>query len=249
MVTTPKVLAGSATLATLTLSASLCWAQPAGQWNGQVGTSGGTWNASSSGAGIPKVAMSNTFSDFNDIVLTGSLGTLFSYTARDTGNAAVRAGIGTDIGSLALDWFFYKQLSIGGQFGYNKNISTDSPEEMFFTPRVGFNAVFTNDVNMWIRFGVSYRTKSTETSKETTVGGATSVTNTTTDYKAVSLVLDAPIIYHVSSHFFLGLGPRLSLDVMNKVETTVSPAPVTPPPTSENKEYSFGVSSLVGGHF
>jgi hypothetical protein len=48
----------------------------------------------------------------------------------------------------------------------------------------------------------------------------------------LGLVLSAPFLYHPARHFFLGIGPLLSVDA-----------------TGDNKQTTFGAGFTIGGYF
>lgn len=215
------------------LAAPAAWAQG---WGAQGGAS--TGGASYSYTGPAPGATHATFGLANQFVLSTSLGTGFTYTARgdsdapgDQASSDISLQIGTNLGqNWALDYFVIDNLSVGGQIAYST--ANDGDAKTFsLAPRVGYNFAFSDDFSLWLQAGVTYA--STTTSDD----AGNDVTNS-----AFGVVVNAPILYHITNHFFLGIGPFINTELSN------SSKPEEGDSFDNSKTTNVGLASLLGGY-
>jgi hypothetical protein len=137
----------------------------------------------------------------------------------------------------ALDYFVIDGLSVGGQIAFTRISQGDSSAQLIgIGPRVGYNIGLTDNISFWPKLGFAYAMISAESEGVDPVTGAT----TTSDVSGSRMMIgiDAPILFHPAEHFFIGLGPFLSMDLSSKVEDN-----------DATKETAFGLQSVVGGWF
>ena len=130
----------------------------------------------------------------------------------------------------SLDYFVAPNVSLGGTLGFANGSSGSGATSSDVTSitvgaRAGFNLALTNMLSLWPRLGLSYNHFSS------TVGGS-STSSTAYD---VILAIQAPLLWHPTSHFFIGAGPMLLTEVA----------------VSDNspKTTQLGVDALIGGYF
>lgn len=127
----------------------------------------------------------------------------------------------------ALDYFVTEGVSVGGQVAY-MSFSQDETSTSGFGigPRVGYALPVGEGMAFWPKVGIMYMSTTTE------VGDAEASGN------KMSLEVFAPLAIQPAEHFFIGIGPALSMDLSSKVEDE-----------DAVKETSIGVVTQVGGYF
>jgi Outer membrane protein beta-barrel domain len=141
----------------------------------------------------------------------------------------------------AADYFVIQGLSVGGFVNFtHTEVSSPSTtpgdtassslsiNTFGIGPRIGYNIPINDWISVWPKAGISF--------SDTSVSGGGSGTRWT-------LVLFAPFLYHLASHFFVGLGPILSADLA----ANESPANGNSGPAA--KVVTYGLAFTVGGWF
>ena len=120
----------------------------------------------------------------------------------------------------SLDYFIAPNVSVGGVVGLQYNSGTPSRTELDLGVRAGYNLAITPQVTFWPMVGIYYShfTVSSTANSPSSSGSST------------SLGIFAPFLYHISTHFFLGAGPRFTLPL-------------------DGGGNSYGVQTVVGGWF
>lgn len=123
----------------------------------------------------------------------------------------------------ALDSFVSPNFSVGALLGVRRDVTdSGSATTLTFAPRVGYNITLSNAVSLWVRAGIGYERAS--------VGELSGY--------AIPLFLNAPLLWHPVSHFFIGAGPFFSTDLVSKTEGE-----------DDQKRTKIGLASTVGGYF
>ncbi len=149
----------------------------------------------------------------------------------------------------SFDYFTSRNFSVGGwvslSYGSSRGLLGGAITETSAVTygaggRVGYNCPMSPLFSWWPRAGLSAWRQ--HVSKLGPPGAVTSSNGTSVpfgdyDDSAVTFSITAPILLHPASHFFLGFGPELYLDL---VHTTAD---------FENKRTYWGASSMVGGWF
>jgi hypothetical protein len=185
----------------------------------------------------PTVGESPRFGDRGNIAVTGDLGVAASTTSYG-GTSSSSSGVYIAPG---FDWFIVENISLGSVCGYGASFvegrtvdgraSTNERHSAFFGPRVGWNLPLGSVLSFWPRasFQVGY---------EDVSGGAGTERN---EYTAtfISVGAFAPLLLHVATHAFVGLGPRVWHDLQRREQKSRQDFPST----------TLGGSLLVGGWF
>jgi hypothetical protein len=133
----------------------------------------------------------------------------------------------------SLDYFVAPHISVGGQIGiahgsadigagYGSATVTAFGVEV----RGGYQLALTDSVSLWPRLGIGY------THNSYSSGGMDA-----SGYE-LDLFVSVPVLWHPASHFFLGAGPALSTQLINKVESM-----------DQGKTTDIGLTALIGGYF
>jgi hypothetical protein len=127
-----------------------------------------------------------------------------------------------DVNSISLSpgamWFPTNNVAVGGQLTYGFNDFGTSVHNLGFEPLVGFGVPLANNLAFFPRVGMDFVWAFAS-------GGGTA--------NRVAIDGFAPLVFIPASHFYIGFGPRLFVDVAN----------------SGAKQTSFGLSSEIGGYF
>lgn len=117
----------------------------------------------------------------------------------------------------AADVFVIDGLSVGGTiaFQYNKLGNYDGTR-FSIGPRVGYNFAFTNLLSFWPKIGFAYA----HTSADYNVSEADLASGKRTSHDSLALNLFAPLMIHPTTHFFVGLGPFLDVDLAGSDRVT-----------------------------
>jgi hypothetical protein len=139
-------------------------------------------------------------------------------------DAAIRLQLGP-----AVDYFVIPGLSVGGQVFLNYGKQGDSSSTGFgLGPRVGYYINFASGIGIWPQAAFQYA--STKFTVKDAQGNEQSTSGSTS-----SVLVSAPLIVEFVDHFFLGIGPYLSLDVSV--------------PDGQGKTTTLGIATQVGGYF
>lgn len=136
----------------------------------------------------------------------------------------------------AADYFVIDNVSVGAQLSY-AHLAEDT-NQIRLAPRVGYHLALADKLSLWPTAGIYWQTLNSKLS--VTVAGNT----TTTDISSsqLGLVLDVPILFHPASNFFLGLGPRFTMDLTSTSKSGDASA-------DGSKTTDIGVVSTIGGYF
>jgi hypothetical protein len=147
------------------------------------------------------------------------------------------------------DYFVVQGLSIGAFVDFthteknvpastnggnaNPGTTADNKNAFGVGPRIGYNIPIVDWISWWPSAGLSF-------SANSETGGISGT--------AWTLVLYAPFLYHLASHFFVGLGPYLSTDLAaNYSQSQYGATPASSGPAS--KMTTWGLQFTVGGWF
>jgi hypothetical protein len=135
---------------------------------------------------------------------------------------------------LAFDGFVTDTLSLGGAVSYFSSSVTQGGRTtdlsgVLVAPRIGFAVGFSRVVSLWGRGGISYL----------------SVETTATKTSLFALTLEAPLVFSLSEHFALTLGPTLDVGLSGTRTTTVGPVSTS----TDVKGNDFGVQFGMMGSF
>lgn len=128
------------------------------------------------------------------------------------------------------DYFFMPHFSIGGIVGYARGdiafggagVSSDhSVTEVLVGVRAGYDVHMTDLVSIWGKAEIIYAN----------ISGAGSGYD-------IPVIVNIPVLLHPASHFFLGVGPTFSRDLVAKVGGRSVP-------TTTN----YGLQGIIGGYF
>ena len=128
----------------------------------------------------------------------------------------------------AADYFIIDHLSIGGFIGFTfLNVHDSDTIKFGIGPRVGYYLPFTDMLGIWPKIGFSYA----HTNMSVTVTDVMGVEHeTSASNDAIALNLFAPIMMHPATHFFVGFGPFLDVDL-----------------SGDNRVTSYGLKLTIGG--
>lgn len=145
-------------------------------------------------------------------------------------------GSTTDIAiQPSLDYFVAPHVSVGGQIGIEHGsaditiLGTSSSltvTRFGIEVRGGYELGLNDSVSLWPRLGIGYDHNSFSG------GGSDS-----SGYD-IALLVSVPVLWHPASHFFLGAGPSLATQLVNKVGGQ-----------SQSKATDVGLTALIGGYF
>jgi len=146
---------------------------------------------------------------------------------------------------LSFDAFLGPGVSIGGSLMYDhystsyKNNGVEDPDKpstglWLFSPRVGFAYMFTPEVGIWPRAGITYVHTSTDSSSTNTTTGA--VTNRSESAGALYYTMDVNLVLAPVPHVGFTVGP--TLDYL--LSTSQSSSPPQTNPESNQKELALG---------
>ncbi len=121
----------------------------------------------------------------------------------------------------AVDYFVAHNLSVGGVVGLDYTKLGPAHSTVFQVgPRVGYNLVLSNHISFWPKLGLSY--------KHASANAVPGVTFASGDHLTFDVF--APVMFHPATHFFVGFGPNLDVDM-----------------TGDNKETVVGAMLTIGG--
>ena len=133
------------------------------------------------------------------------------------------------------DYFVAPNVSIGGGIGVSRDsggadgifLSGLTVTTIAVTARVGYNLPLSDAFSLWPRLALAYG--HVNVSGDNGVSGSGYV---------IPLTVFVPVLWHPTQHFFVGLGPVLSTDLMSKEEGN-----------DAVKTTDIGVEATLGGYF
>ena len=180
------------------------------------------------------------FGDPGQVALNGALSTAFGRTTYSATSTSVSSfGV-----APAFDYFSTPNVSVGVSGFLRYSDVTYAPGSASTTwtygvsGQVGINLWLNERVSFWPKLALGGSRGTTTTSST----GVLSLGNTT--MKAVFVELDAPFLFHVAEHFYVGFGPTAYADLFN----SIGPQATSSQPET-NLRRSFGASSTIGGWF
>jgi hypothetical protein len=131
-------------------------------------------------------------------------------------------GVGFFVLEPGADYFFKQNLSLGGALRLRAYFGDADATGIGLNARVGYNLPLGERISLWPKFGLGLN-----------FGDNVFAIGTEALLTDATLVLDAysPVLFHVTSSFFVGIGPRLGIAIGDDVGI------------------SFSVNSTLGGHF
>jgi len=147
---------------------------------------------------------------------------------------------------IAFDFFVIDGLSLGGALLYeNHSVENDTggtatlggqsqaidrtqvevDTNVFgIAPRIGYAYMFTPNVGIWPRGGISYVTSNSEEKETVTdpTDGSVQTTDTDTSVNHLSLALDAMLVLSPIEHVGFGIGPFVEIPLSGDIETKAS---------------------------
>lgn len=118
----------------------------------------------------------------------------------------------------AADYFFVKNLSLGGGVGVGyQKAGRDQALGFKVGPRVGYNFQLTTLLSFWPKVGVVYSYTRAEIGSPLASGEPSPLSEYNT---GVAINLFAPLMLHPAPHFFAGFGPFLDTDLSGKNRAT-----------------------------
>ena len=174
------------------------------------------------------------FGDRGTWVFTGAEESEISHT--ETGGAsstaiALRPGV---------DTFVARNLSVGAFLDYlqTSNASTTN-RQLAGGPRIGYDLRLGKHVSIWPRADIAFARVTSERSQAPIPSlNVNAPASTDSHATAVSFGLDVPVLLHVATHAFLGLGPYLRRDLYRHYDGGTG---------GGDRFTRYGVELLVGG--
>jgi hypothetical protein len=150
---------------------------------------------------------------------------VIAHESNSMGGSATVVGI-----QPSLDYFVAPNISVGGEVGIAYTTlgggASGSNTVLAVEVRAGYNLPLGDMLSLWPRVSIGYSHSSSSS------GGMSS-----SGY-SVPLDVSVPFLFHPGSHFFLGAGPMITTELVNKVEGV-----------SVGKSTDYGVQGLIGGYF
>ncbi|GEN11233.1 hypothetical protein SAMN05443572_11483 [Myxococcus fulvus] len=185
----------------------------ANQWQAMAVAAGlmvaSTASAQETGGG------SGSFGNAGQIVVSSDAYANLGYTTEGAGGGYFHL-------APSADYFLKENLSVGGNVQLRVNFGDDDSQAAFgIGARVGYNIALGEKISVWPKAGVTLFVGDNIIGMQDGTGSLSTV------------ILDgyAPFLYHITSHFFVGAGPRLAIGLGDDVDVT------------------FGVSTTIGGYF
>jgi hypothetical protein len=204
---------------------------------------GGRRDSPSDGAGEPAPAVGfRRFGSRGGIVITNAF-VLQGFWTAYAGSGSTSAGISV---SPALDYFVANHFSLGvafsGSYYSGSGIDSTTGNQVTYSHgsygaavRIGGELPMGDSVSLWPIASLGFGGGSYD---EAEGGSRNKYSNS-----SLSVSLYTPLLVHLASHFFVGLGPFVSHDLTN---TITSASGLAGP---ENRSTTVGASLLVGGAF
>ena len=132
----------------------------------------------------------------------------------------------------ALDYFLMPSLSVGGFVGWSSGNTSLGPlagntdlTEVSIGARIGYDLRLADTLSLWGQLRLAYAHDT-----------FTPAAGTGTSGSVVPITLFVPLIFHPAPHFFVGVGPVLSQQIVNSI-------------AMESVATDFGLQSIIGGWF
>ena len=169
------------------------------------------------------------FGMLGQIAISGELQASFTHESTSSPGGGGSSSINVVSFQPALDYFVAPNVSVGGALVITHGDSgsgSGSETAVGILARAGYNLHLAPIVSFWPQLAIGYLHDSFS-------GGGASGSG-----YSVPLQLFAPILVHVTTHLFVGIGPAFSTDLLSKVEGM-----------DAGKITDIGISSVVGGYF
>jgi hypothetical protein len=146
-------------------------------------------------------------------------------------------GSGTQFGlAPAADYFIMDNISVGGQILFS--LASYSPPQgpgvsattFGIAPQVGYNLGLTDNISFWPKLFFQYAN--------------TGISNNVGSVSSAAIGIFAPFLYHPVQHFFVGIGPNFSAQVISSFSPGGGGASV-----DLAKATTFGITATFGGYF
>ncbi len=128
----------------------------------------------------------------------------------------------------AADFFPIEHVSVGAALTYAR--LTADLHSFRVAPRVGYQIPLGELLSLWPTVGVFWQQRTVDPKLDLRE-------------RKLGIVFDAPVLVHVVPHFFLGLGPRVSVDVASGYVYFGDRTEDAP------KKTELGFVSTIGGYF
>jgi len=116
----------------------------------------------------------------------------------------------------SVDYFVIDNLSVGGFLGLDYSKTGPGSSTTFSSgPRVGYNIPQSPLFSIWPKAGLSFGSTSTKVE----ANGATPEVSSSNTAAAINLFV--PVMLHPATHFFLGFGPALDVDLSGDNKATI----------------------------
>ena len=136
--------------------------------------------------------------------------------------------------SIGLDWFVVDRISIGVGFSssYDRYDTGSTSEYWSFGvgPRVGYDVPISRFLSFYPRVALGFGVSSYDLRAAGTQNASTSL--------IVNVAAYAPLLFHVAPHFYIGCGPTVSRELVDKDPSTTA---------GPNNATTVGASLGVGG--
>ncbi len=134
----------------------------------------------------------------------------------------------------SLDYFVAPNISVGGQLGVfhgGSYMGSSLPDGATATAyqievRGGYNVALNDAFSIWPHLGIGY------------VHASASLNGTSASGYTVPLVVTVPVLWHPANHFFLGLAPTFTTELVAKTEGN-----------DVGKTTDIGLTAVLGGYF
>ena len=135
----------------------------------------------------------------------------------------------------SLDYFVAPNISLGGEIGFTHGNGstlglglpgTASATSFILEVRGGYNIALNDMFSIWPHLGIGYGHVSVSYMGQSSSG------------YVIPLVVTVPVLWHPASHFFLGLAPTLTTNLVAKTEGNDAP-----------KTTDVGLTAVIGGYF
>lgn len=155
---------------------------------------------------------------------------------------------------LSFDAFLGPGISVGGSITYdyyslgNKTAGVEDPDKptigvWLFSPRVGFATMFTPQIGIWPRAGITYIHASIDSSYTNTATGAK--TTETASMGELYYTMDVNLIISPIPHLGFTVGPTLDYLLSHSESQT----PPNPTPDSSFKAHALGLQAGIFAWF
>jgi len=186
------------------------------------------------------------FGDAGQVVLNGALSASIGHLGYDSSDAS-----STNVSvEPAFDYFASPNFSQGASafFRYGESVATSGASAEISTVgatgRIGPNIWLGERVSFWPKLAVGLwhswlHYEAPSDGFTVSVDGKTVPIGTSSRFQEDALFIEvqAPFLFHVARHFFVGIGPDAYVDVLHAVDS------------SHNRRRFVGASSTVGGWF